>query len=299
MKKLTITIGIPVYNEEKNILPLVESIKRQKTNECKIEKIIISSDGSSDDTNNILKKIDGGKIKAILNSDRKGISRGLNQIIKYTDSDILVTLDADIFIKDNDFIQNLVEPILSRGVDHTSSSIKDCLNLNYFSKMLSNSMKLKEILFKNFKNGDNIYNCHGLARGYSRKLYKKLVFPISIGNDMYSYLYVVSNKYKFEYVSKSVAYYKLPSNIKDHFKQSFRFFSIRNSISNYFEKSMINEQLNITYKEYFKSVIESIPLIIQNPILTLLYVLVDFTVLLATRFYKLNSQTWDMAYSTK
>ena len=50
MKQLRVTIGIPAYNEENNIIPLLTSLVNQKTSQVVVEKIIVMSDGSSDNT---------------------------------------------------------------------------------------------------------------------------------------------------------------------------------------------------------------------------------------------------------
>ena len=54
-KKLTVTIGIPAYNEEKNIGRLLRALLRQKTNGLSIKKIIVISDASTDKTSQIVR----------------------------------------------------------------------------------------------------------------------------------------------------------------------------------------------------------------------------------------------------
>ncbi|PWU23621.1 glycosyl transferase family 2, partial [Candidatus Cerribacteria bacterium 'Amazon FNV 2010 28 9'] len=54
----TISILIPVYNEEKTILTLITTV--QKSNTCGLKKeIIVVNDASKDNTGNVLKKIKG------------------------------------------------------------------------------------------------------------------------------------------------------------------------------------------------------------------------------------------------
>ena len=54
MKKLTVTIGIPAYNEEKNIGRLLKSLSNQKGDDFTLNEIVVLSDGSTDMTNEIV-----------------------------------------------------------------------------------------------------------------------------------------------------------------------------------------------------------------------------------------------------
>ena len=49
-KKLTVTIGIPAYNEEANVRNLLVSLLAQKETNFKLQEIIVVSDGSTDKT---------------------------------------------------------------------------------------------------------------------------------------------------------------------------------------------------------------------------------------------------------
>ena len=56
--KPTVTIGIPSYNEAQNIGQLLESLLKQVSNSYILEKIIVCSDGSTDDTEQVVKKLE-------------------------------------------------------------------------------------------------------------------------------------------------------------------------------------------------------------------------------------------------
>jgi glycosyltransferase involved in cell wall biosynthesis len=220
----TITVGIPVYNEGLNIERLLKSIYLQKSKKIRIREIIVTSDGSSDDT--VEKAVHSAqksiKLIVIDNKDRKGISRGLNQIIKRSRTDVLVTLDGDIQIRDSFFIEKLVEPIISGKADFTSSATAELKPVSSVAKALAVSMKIKRGLFSSFADGNNLYTCFGLARGYSKKFYQRLNFKVSVGNDMYSYLSCLSLGLTFVHAKKATAYYRVPETFIDncHYTQA-------------------------------------------------------------------------------
>jgi len=296
-----IDIGIPSYNEGENIRKLILDILSQNLDNMSINSIIVSSDGSNDNTIDVLKKIKDTRFKNLIvidNQDRKGIARGLNQIIQNATSDCLITLDADIKITNSKFISNLAGCILNEHYDHTSSAIKPKKQNTFFGKIIYSSMEIKNYLFDNWKQGNNIYTCHGLARGYSRRFYTKLMFPISIGNDMYSYLRCIELGYTFKYVKDSVAYYKLPTNFKDHKRQSLRFLNNSSFLTDYFELQFVKDETTIKCSKIINCIPEMIGLILKNNVYILSYV---FIFLYINFFYKSErvDQAWQISGTTK
>jgi glycosyltransferase involved in cell wall biosynthesis len=297
-KKQTVTIGIPAYNEELNIRALIRDLFRQKEKNYSIQNIFVSSDGSNDKTVSIIRKMNNRKIRVFDNKDRKGIARGLNQILETANTDIVVTLDADIRIKDNRFIEKLILPITTQKADLTSSAIREYNPKSFFAKTLEVSMRIKSIIFDQFNYGNNLYTCHGLARAYSKKLYKKLRFPISVGNDMYSYLYCVAYKYTYAYAKDAIAWYRLPETYSDHKKQSLRFFVSGNEQVKYFGKKLIDESITIPRDIYKKSMFKVLPIIIQNPLKTMAYYIIQLTLRFESKSH-IETDTWDIALSSK
>ena len=86
---LKITIGIPAYNEEKNIASIIIKLKKIT------DSIIVCDDGSSDMTSEISKNLG-----AVVISHKKNMGYGaaINSIFqksKEMNVDLLVTFDAD------------------------------------------------------------------------------------------------------------------------------------------------------------------------------------------------------------
>jgi glycosyltransferase involved in cell wall biosynthesis len=52
--KISVSIGIPAYNEEKNIGRLLTAILNQKTYNVEIDQIVVVSSGSTDKTDTIV-----------------------------------------------------------------------------------------------------------------------------------------------------------------------------------------------------------------------------------------------------
>ena len=107
---MKITIGIPAYNEEKNIASIITKLKKITAS------IVVCDDGSSDMTSEISKNLG-----AIVISHKKNMGYGvaINSIFqkcKEMNTDLLVTFDADGQHRVED-IQKVIEPIKNNNAD--------------------------------------------------------------------------------------------------------------------------------------------------------------------------------------
>ena len=107
---MKITIGIPAYNEEKNIALIITKLKKIT------DSIIVCDDGSSDMTAEISKNL-GATV--ISHKKNMGYGVAINSIFqksKEMNSDLLVTFDADGQHRVED-IEKVVEPIKNNTAD--------------------------------------------------------------------------------------------------------------------------------------------------------------------------------------
>jgi len=103
-----ITILIAAYNEEKNIVSTIKSIEHQKYPGKMIVYVI--NDGSTDDTANIVRKLETtySFVNLIDLKKNQGKSAALNHALKLTETDLTVTIDGDSYLHEN-ALKNIVE----------------------------------------------------------------------------------------------------------------------------------------------------------------------------------------------
>ena len=144
---MNVTVGIPAYNEEKNIAGIIIKLKGIA------DTIIVCNDGSSDSTSEIAKKL--GAI-VIDHPKNLGYGAGINSILKKSrelNSDILVTFDADGQHRIED-IKKVFEPIKqniadivigSRFLDEAKDKIPNYrkLGINIITKVTNSTLKEK------------------------------------------------------------------------------------------------------------------------------------------------------------
>ena len=108
MTKLSVII--PVYNEKRTLLKLLEKVKKVDLGDIKKE-ILIVDDFSTDGTRDILKKINDPKIKIFFHKKNYGKGIAIRTALKNITGDIVIIQDADMEYDPNDY-SNLIKPII-------------------------------------------------------------------------------------------------------------------------------------------------------------------------------------------
>ncbi len=115
---MNISVVIPIYNEAKYIERCLKSLRQQT---FKPKEIILVDDGSTDETLEIVHKLQATSYKLIiLHQTHKGAGAARNLGAKSATGDILVFVDADMEFS-LDFLENLVAPIISGQTKGTFS----------------------------------------------------------------------------------------------------------------------------------------------------------------------------------
>tara|TARA_B110000014_G_scaffold263983_1_gene262745 strand:+ start:3522 stop:4403 length:882 start_codon:yes stop_codon:yes gene_type:complete len=107
---MKIIIGIPAYNEEKNIAGIISKLKKH------VDSIIVCDDGSNDLTGDISEQLGATVIR---HSKNRGYGAAINSLFlkaKELESDVFLTFDADGQHRIED-IPMLIDPIIKNQVD--------------------------------------------------------------------------------------------------------------------------------------------------------------------------------------
>lgn len=299
MKKLnrcTVTVGIPAFNEEANIGFLLQDLLKQREENFHLRQIIIYSDGSTDRTVEIVRSILDKRIIVIENKKRKGPAVGQNEIFKKANTDALVLLNADIKIRDPYFIEKLIQPIREKKADLSSPKPKELQARNMFEEIIFISMKLKTYIFEHYRNGNNIYTCHGQARAFSKKLYKSITFTISVGEDAYSYFFCKTHNFRYAYVKQAQILYKLPDNMQDHQKQSVRFFQSQRELADIFGKDYVNSEYQLPKSLILQGIMHTF---LTYPLQTAGYAALVIYMKIKAAFFGEPRNIWEISKSSK
>lgn len=113
----TLSILIPVYNEAKTIIPLLDLVKSAQI-EGLLRELIIVDDGSTDGTTEILKTLEAHKYNAKIFYHKRNQGKGaaLRTAQQHAAGDIIIIQDADLEYDPNEYAK-LLAPILNGRAD--------------------------------------------------------------------------------------------------------------------------------------------------------------------------------------
>ena len=111
---MKITVIIPVFNEEKYILKVLKNVNSFK-NKLNLE-ILVSDDGSTDETLSILKKNENLYDVLIEGKENKGKGSAIKNATKFITGDYVIIQDADLEYNPEDYVK-LIDPINKFGAE--------------------------------------------------------------------------------------------------------------------------------------------------------------------------------------
>ena len=218
----SVTVIIPVYNEETIICKTIKSLLKSN---YPLEEILIIDDGSTDETAAVVSKhfSHHQKVKLIKKSNG-GKSSALNLGIKRALGDIIITIDADtIFTKST--ISQLVVPFSDPRVAAVSGNCKVGNRINYLTQW----QHIEYVTSNNLdKRAFEELNCITVVPGSNSAWRKNVVEEIgyyhddTLAEDSELTLRILNAGYKITYEDRAISYEECPETLNGFIKQRDR-----------------------------------------------------------------------------
>ena len=301
MKKTTVTIGIPTYNEEQNIENILRSLMQQQTDTVSLQEIIVNSDASSDKTNAIVKRLNKKYriITLIENKERKGKYFRVNQLFHKTKSDVLVILDADIALKGDKFLETLVTSLMAdKKAVMTAAHVELIRPDGFFAKVMDTTFVFGDFMRLSVPGYDIAANFHGAATAYKKSFIQKVNIPTNL-SDPHVYIYYMARKVKgFRYCMDAVILQNPAVTMKDIRQLMQRSIGKEDKeLKKIFGKKMIHDANIIPKKAKIKGLIKCF---LWQPFYTPLAVVMNYYFAKFARPEKVDkSPIWEINSSTK
>lgn len=296
-KKKTVTIYIPVYNEENNINFLLESILGQKGNSFDLEKIVVVNDGSTDNTKEIVLKMSEKFSSIVLLDDGKRLGKidRLNQIYKLNKSEILILFDGDLILDSSYVIERIIKEFSNVGVSLVGANKRPLRARTFAEKLINYFYELFYEMRKDIDHGDNIYNfsscAYAITNSFAKKIsYPKNIYPIT----KFTYFAALKKNLKFKFVEDACVYFRSPNNLKDYALQIHRFSNVKNINESYYGK-WVREIYGISVK---RKIYVTIKMIIMNPIMIPMAIVLRLIIIFIGNNRK-SERIWELAQSSK
>lgn len=300
-QKLKVSIGIPAYFAEKNIGALLTSLVKQNERNQEIVEIIVYSDGCTDNTVRESRSVKDKRIKIIDARKRSGMIQGLFRMFKIYKGDIFVLLNDDIKITDNNFIDNLILPMIkNKNVGLVGGTPTPLPPRTFVEKATISAWNVYDTSRYKFRKGENKYTCDGkvmaLSRSFTEKINTNLPSEAYGCVDVYIYFSAITNGFNYKYAKSAVVYFRAPENIKD-----FISLTARNNSNIYILEKRFGDIVNKEYsipKKYLYA--EKVKELIKNPVPAItVFILGQYCNYLAIKKAKNFKVNWDVVTSTK
>ena len=226
--KLSVTVGVPAYNERSRIGYLLRQIVDQK--DVALNCVIFNVSGSTDGTNNeITSAADdcdvSSLVKIIDNHARAGKAAALNDILRTCNSDIVIFIDGDVKLEDK-CLRKVLEPFLQvPSVGVVSGNV---VSLNAGGGLFSFISQLERLLHHEL--------CIYLTQMNQAPKVNGTFFAVKTGvinrlpnetvsDDEYISCCAQKKGYRIAYAPEAVVYTKDPDGFQDYVARRRRIFA--------------------------------------------------------------------------
>jgi cellulose synthase/poly-beta-1,6-N-acetylglucosamine synthase-like glycosyltransferase len=208
---------VAVYNEEKNIIAKVENCLALDYPGNKLE-IIVVSDGSTDDTENIVRSFSDRGVKLLALPERQGKHFSQHKGIEIAGSDIMVFSDATTFLE-KDAVKNIVgnfaDPEIGcvSGLDKIAGADSSSHGEGAYVKY---EMKLRALESA----VNSLVGVSGSFYAVRKKLCRDWISNMS--SDFYLPILAYMDGYRTVLEEKAIGYYRILDEVEKEFARKVR-----------------------------------------------------------------------------
>jgi biofilm PGA synthesis N-glycosyltransferase PgaC len=250
---ITVSIGIPAYNEEGNIGYLLNNLLSQELSPpFKLDKIIVVASGCTDRTVQIVEEFREkiNNIEIILEKERRGKSSALNLIFERVKTDLIVLMGADVLPRKGS-IKRLLQPFSDESIGGVSSHPIPINSPNGFANSASCLIWDLHDLISSGSDVKLTGECFGVRNGLIHRIFSNINC-----DDVFIEFLIKKRNYRIIYAPTAIVDIKGPSNLRDLIAQRRRIHvghqQIREITGNSVKTASIRENLKVLIKIFRK-----------------------------------------------
>ncbi len=138
---MKLSIIIPAYNEENNILEITNRVKKVNLGDI-TKEIIIIDDFSADSTKKILSELKDSSIKIFFHQQNQGKGAAIRTGLKQATGDIMLIQDADLEYNPQEYpallkplLENQAKVVYGSRIKTIKSNMSEMYKLHYFGNV--------------------------------------------------------------------------------------------------------------------------------------------------------------------
>jgi len=213
-----VTVVIAAFNEEKEIRARVENLLSQDYPTDKLN-ILIGSDGSTDETNNILNSFEAENFQPHIFNKNRGKATVLNNLVELVNTPYIVFSDANTH-----FEPNAIKQLVIHFDDAKVGAV--CGELNLYNNDSNDNKdntywRYEQFLKENEGKLDALLGANGAIYSIKTELYTPIP-ENTIVDDFLIVMNVAKRKYKIIYDKKALAHEEIAPSITEETKRRVR-----------------------------------------------------------------------------
>ncbi len=218
----SITIIVPVFNEEKTLTQTVFSLLKLDYPKNKLN-IVIVNDGSTDTTPQIINRFKGNKRIEIITKENGGKHTALNEGLKKVTTDLVGCLDADSFVP-TDTLKKMIPYFADEKIMAVTPAIKIHGPFNFIRHIQNNEYNLGIFMKKCFGILNSITVTPGPFSIFRKSVFENLgpfreahnTEDLEIAMRMQSHFYKIANAHN------AIVYTTGPATLRKLYRQRVR-----------------------------------------------------------------------------
>ena len=213
-----ITILIPVHNEESIIeKKIINTLELNYPS--KLIEIVVTSDGSTDHTNEIIKSYESKGIKVFIHQTNEGKNAVINKTSPLTKGDILLFTDANAIFS-HDALKNIVAKFSDPQVGCVGGTLKYSDGESLSSKGEGFYFRYENMIRKLEGLQGTMVGANGAIYALRRELFTPV--PPHVPNDFFHPLSVLKKGFYSVFDEKAIAFEKPTEDQKEEFNRRKR-----------------------------------------------------------------------------
>ncbi|MEK7150864.1 MAG: polysaccharide pyruvyl transferase family protein [Patescibacteria group bacterium] len=247
-----VTVALSALNEERNIEAFLSSVLAQKEEGFVLDRILIISDGSTDNTANVVRNIASSKIELREKTERIGKSSRLNEIYQSVDSDIIVQSDADVVFAHPFVVRDLIKPIVeNESVMLCGGNPTPVEGKTFTERAVNCTFNTYAGFRKRVRGGNNRFSADGRLLALRKDFARSIHIPENmIANDAFVFYVCAARRHQYRFVESARVHFRSPQTLRDHIIQNTRFVAMPARMSAYFPVELVRTQEHIPFGTY-------------------------------------------------
>jgi cellulose synthase/poly-beta-1,6-N-acetylglucosamine synthase-like glycosyltransferase len=252
-----VSIIISAYNEERVIISRIENIAIQNYDFNRLE-VIIGSDCSSDNTNEILYSLSEkySWLSVYTFDERRGKAAVLNDLVKKANGSIIIFSDANTEFERN-AVHNLVKEFTGPNIGGVSGKLELVEPLTYFEKSSQEKKYWEyEIHIKKLEGKIGLLiGANGGIFAIRKELFETIPINMAVTDDLFITLSVLKRRYKFLYTFNASAKENTANDLKTEFKRKIRFAATNFQTLGFFRDLLFSKNVILSFSLWSHKVI--------------------------------------------